>query len=73
MSDELGHNDIINTAKLKEVTGETPMSFRGLYQKQESNFIHHCTLMLNSNSLPKFDDLDTATKSRVIIIPCEKQ
>ena len=29
--------------------------------------------MLNSNSLPKFDMLDIATKNRLCIIPCEKQ
>ena len=28
MSDELGRKDVINVEKLKEVTGDTPMSFR---------------------------------------------
>ena len=73
MSDELGHNDVIHCAKLKEVTGKTPMSFRGLYKMEQRKFIHSCTLMLNSNSLPKFDELDGPTKNRLCIVPCEKQ
>ena len=73
MSDELGHNDVIHCAKLKEVTGQTPMSFRGLYKMEQRKFIHSCTLMLNSNSLPKFDELDGPTKNRLCIVPCEKQ
>ena len=30
LSDELGDKDIINSAKLKEITGETAMCYRGL-------------------------------------------
>ena len=72
-SDELGTNDILNCEKVKEITGETPIAFRGLYQNQERNFTHHATLMINSNNLPQFDSLDGATKNRLCIIPCEKQ
>ena len=30
-------------------------------------------MMINSNNLPKFDNMDIATKKRVCIIPCKKQ
>ena len=73
MSDELGSRDVIDSTKLKEITGETPMSYRGLQENQKGNFTHHCTLWLNSNCGPKFDELDPATKNRLVFVPCEKQ
>ena len=35
MSDELGHSDVINCEKLKEVSGETPMAFRAIQGADE--------------------------------------
>ena len=72
-SDELGVNDILVCEKIKELTGETPICFRDLYKNQMRNFNHYCTLMINSNNLPKFDALDIATKNRLCVIPCDKQ
>ena len=73
MSDELCKTDIISCAKLKEVTGQTPLSFRDLFKDQHRKFEHHCSLFLNTNCIPKFDNLDKATLNRILIIPCGKQ
>lgn len=73
MSDELCKTDIINCAKLKEVTGQTPLSFRALFKNQHRKFDHCCSLVLNTNCITEFDNLDKPTVKRIIIIPCEKQ
>lgn len=73
MSDELGKSDVISCAKLKEITGETPIAFRSLFTDQKRNFIHSCTVKLNTNCIAKIDSLDAATVNRILIIPCEKQ
>ena len=73
MSDELCKTDIINCAKLKEVTGQTPLSFRALFKNQHRKFEHYCSLVLNTNCITEFDNLDKPTVKRIIIIPCEKQ
>ena len=73
MSDELGRSDVINVEKLKEVTGDTPLSFRSLFKDHKRKFQHFCTLILNSNCFPRFDFLDNATKNRLCLIPCERQ
>ena len=73
MSDELGHEDILNSEKLKEVSGETPMAFRALYSEQMSNFSHCCTIYMNTNSIPSFDSLDNPTINRICVVPCERQ
>ena len=73
MSDELCKTDIISCAKLKEVTGQTPLSFRNLFQDQHRKFEHHCSIHLNTNCIPRFDNLDKPTLNRILIIPCEKQ
>ena len=73
MTDELGQKDIINCEKLKEITGETPMVFRGLYSEQKRNFWHCCTMKINTNSFLNFDALDTPTMCRLCLIPCQKQ
>ena len=73
MSDELGNEDTINCEKLKEVSGDTPMAFRALYSEQKRNFNHCCTLKMNTNCIPKFNAMDTATMNRICAIPCERQ
>ena len=73
MSDELCKTDIISCAKLKEVTGQTPLSFRDLFKDQHRKFEHYCSLFLNTNTISKFDNLDKATLNRILIIPCSKQ
>ena len=73
MSDELCKTDIINCAKLKEVTGQTPLSFRALFKNHHRKFEHHCSLILNTNCITEFDNLDKPTVNRILILPCEKQ
>lgn len=66
----IGINDI---GRIKELTGNSPVSAEKKFTQAGLSFINRAKLIFTCNKIPKTKSADDAFYSRVIIVPFEKQ
>ena len=60
-----------NTQRIKDLTGNAAITARGMRRDNET-FARTMTITLLGNSRPKFENVDTAIKARLRIVPFDR-
>ena len=58
-----------DAAFVKSLTGNDPITARGLFSNEERNIQPHATLALNTNYLPRTNDTTIFSSRRAVVIP----